>query len=297
VQGGQMGEFSFGYPDVGEIPYPPILGQGVTYPGVQPYEVIAPWMASAGISYPVNEALPIWLTWSPVGFSGWYHLQIAADSNFQTPVLDIPYQTDAFYVWNGAAPGTTYYWRVCTSNNGGTGDWSVGSFQTLAPFLSVTMPNGGEALRRGLPYFVRWSDDLAENVSLDLYKGGAFVRNIVASTPSTGAYKWSIPASLTPGSDYSVRITSTTNNTMVADSASTFSVVDPPVLSTVTQLGDGRLQFAITAPGAATARVLVSTNLTTWQVLQRVSLVNGSGVFTDNAPANLGKNFYRVALP
>lgn len=296
AQGNDLGEFIFGSPDVAEVPYPPILNAAENYRGIQPYEVVAPLAAVTGTVYVVNQQLPVSLSWSPRGFARYYQLQISATQDFATPLVDEPYLTDAFYVWSAPTNGL-YYYQVKTWNDGGEGTWSAGTFQATSPFVQVTIPNGGEAWRRGLSYFIQWNDNLAENVSLDLYKDGAFVRNIVGSTPSTGAYKWPIPASLTPGSDYSVRITSTTNNTMVADSASTFSVVDPPVLSTVTQLGDGRLQFAITAPGAATARVLVSTNLTTWQVLQRVSLVNGSGVFTDTAPATLGKSFYRVTLP
>src|SRR5208337_2666727 len=44
--GGDFGEVAFGYPDVAQMPYPPILNTVETYPGVQPDEVIAPQMAT-----------------------------------------------------------------------------------------------------------------------------------------------------------------------------------------------------------------------------------------------------------
>ena len=51
------------------------------------------------------------------------------------------------------------------------------------------------------------------------------------------------------------------------------------------------------AAGAATATVWVSTNLTTWQVLQSVPVVNGAGVVTDITATNLPVRFYRLSLP
>jgi hypothetical protein len=214
-------------------------------------------------------------------------------------VVDIPYAADAYYVWDAASPNTTYYYRVKTWNNGGEGDWSVGSFQTIAPFIQVTVPNGGEAWRRGLPYFVQWNDDLAENVNVDLYKAGSFVRNLATNAPSTGAYKWAIPASLTPGSDYSIKVSSSTNAALFDTSDNTFCIIDAPVMDagSVTRLADGQVQFGLTVPGAAQATVLGSTNLSVWEVLQTVPLTNGSAVFMDGAATNFPCRFYRLRVP
>jgi arylsulfotransferase ASST/Ser-Thr-rich glycosyl-phosphatidyl-inositol-anchored membrane family protein len=298
AQSGQLGEFIFGFPDTTETPYPPILSQAETYRGVQPYEVIAPWMGAPGVTYSVNQQLPVSVAWSPAGFAGSYHIQIATNQDFSNPAVDVPYQTDAFYVWNGAATNTTYYWRVNTSNAGGVSDWSIGSFQTAAPFIQVTAPSG-LAWRRGLSYFVRWNDNLTENVALDLYKGGSFLRSIATNAPSTGAYKWSIPASLVPGSDYSIKITSVTQNGLFDVSPQPFSIVDQPVIdaTSIIQYPDGRVGFGLSAPGAATATVLASTNLVSWQVLQTVPITDGVAVFTDTSAAATPGRFYRVRVP
>ena len=50
-------------------------------------------------------------------------------------------------------------------------------------------------------------------------------------------------------------------------------------------------------PGASQATVLCSTNLTAWQALQTVPLVNGSAVVTDNAATNFSARFYRLEVP
>jgi len=298
-EGGDFGEVAFGYPDVAQVPYPPILNTVETYPGVQPYEVIAPAAAPTNETVTVNEQQPIWLSWSPVGFAGWYYLQIATTPDFTNPVVDDSYQTDADYVWGGAAPNTTYYWRVNTSNDGGTSDWVTNCFATVPPSIQMTSPNGGEVWLRGAAHLIQWNGNLPENVTVALFKGGALVQTINPSTPDTGAIKWTTGFNLVPGSDYSVQVSSTTNAAMFAASAAPFSIIDPPVFSpgSVSRLPNGRIQIALSAPGAAQATLLCSTNLASWQVLQSVPLTNGNAVVTDNAATNLPVRYYRLSVP
>jgi hypothetical protein len=297
-QAGDMGEVAFGYPDVAQVPYPPILDTVETYPGFQ-NEVIAPAMVATNSTVTVNQQQPVYLSWSPVGFAGWYYLQIATTPDFASPVVDIPYQTDASLVWNAAAPNTTYYWRVNTSNDGGTSNWATNSFATVPPSIQMTSPNGGEVWLRGTSHFILWNANLPENVAVTLYKSGTLVQTLTANTPDTGAYKWSPGFNLLPGSDYSVRVSSTTNAAMFATSAATFSIIDAPTLSpaAVTQLPNGAIQIALAVPGAAQATLLCSTNLSTWQALQTVPLVNGSAMVTDNAATSLPARFYRLEVP
>jgi hypothetical protein len=256
-------------------------------------------MAATNMTLTVNQQQPIYLSWSPVGFAGWYYLQIATSPDFANPVVDIPYQTDAFYVWNGAAPNTTYYWRVNTSNDGGTGDWATNSFATVPPMIQVTSPNGGEAWLRGSSHFIQWNGNLPENIAVKLYKGSTLVQTFTTNTPDTGAYKWSVGFNLVPGIDYSVQVSSTTNSAMIATSATNFSIIDQPVFSpgAVTPLPNGTIQIGLNVPGAGQATLLASTNLTTWQVLQTVPLTNGNAVVTDNSATNIPVRFYRLSVP
>jgi hypothetical protein len=292
-----FGEYCFGFADIADVPFPPLL---IAPASLQSTGMVAcvPSLVQTGITYNVNQQLPIRLSWTPKGFAGWYQLQIATDPSFAVPVVDEPYLTDANYVWNGANSNSTYYYRVKTWNDGGEGDWATSSFQTVARFVQVTAPNGGEAWQRGLPYFVQWNDDLAENVTIDLYKGGTFSRNVATNIPSTGAYKWSMPYSLlTPGNDYSIRISSATNSALSDFSDANFSIVDAPVISgsQATRLSNGGLQFGFTAPGAAQVTVWGTILLSppSWQNLGPVVVTAGSGTFT-NLPPYL---FYRVSVP
>jgi hypothetical protein len=146
---------------------------------------------------------------------------------------------------------------------------------------------------------VQWNCNLAESVRIDLYKSGSFLTNITTNAPFKDAFKWAIPPNLTPGSDYKIQITSVTNSAMISTSAQPFSIVDPPTFNagSIVVLPDGSVQFGLTAPGAATATVWVSTNLTTWAVLPSGPLINGSEVVTDNAAASFTARFYRLSVP
>jgi len=298
-QGGDFGEFIFCYPDVADVPYLPILNEVESYRGVQPVNVIAPAMATTGVTYSVNEQLPISLSWSPKGFARSYKAQISSDQTFSTALVDIAYQTQANYVWTGASFNSTYFYRVKTVNEGGESDWAVGSFHTVAPVVSVNFPNGGEALQRGLKYFIRWSDNIAENVNIDLYKGGVFSKGIATNITSIGAFQWQISFDITPGSDYTIKVSSATNSALSDLSDSNFIIIDAPIVNpgSIVRLADGRVQFGITAPGASQVTVLGSSNLTVWQVLQSVPLSGGSAMFTDDAATNLVQRFYRLRVP
>jgi hypothetical protein len=244
-----LGEFIFGYPDVAEVPYPPLLAQVESYPGVQTQDVIGPNPAVMGMVYEVNQELPILLSWSPNGLARSYALQIATNSDFANPVLDVADQTDAFNVWTNAAPNTTYFYRVNTSNEGGTSDWSSGSFQTLAPMIKVTAPNGGEAWQRGLTYFIQWQDNIPEDVVIDLYKDGVFLTSL-ATNASTGACQWEIGQNILPGNDYSIKISSATREDLFDSSDRPFNI-DVPTITRIQQNQDDAwvLQWSGTSAG------------------------------------------------
>lgn len=222
---GDFGEFIFGYPDVADVPYPPLLAEVENDRGVQTNEVVAPKLAMSGTVYPVNQELPVVLSWSPKGFARWYELQIAEEPSFANPVVAEPYLTSAFFVWGDAPPGTTYYYRVKTQNDGGASDWSAGAFETVAPRVQVAVPNSGENWLRGLDYFIQWQDNLAESVVIDLYKDGAFLRSLNTNS-SAGAYQWEVDLDLVPGNDYSVRVRSSTDATVFDSSDLAFSIAD-----------------------------------------------------------------------
>ena len=287
----ELGEFAFGHPDVADVAYPPILAAAENYRGVQPYEVVGSLPASAGTNYPVNQELPVCLAWSPKGLAGGYHLQIATNVDFSDPIIDVPYQTEAFYVWSNAAPGTAYYYRVNTTNDAGTGDWSDGAFQTVAPMIRVTVPNGGETWQRGLTYFIQWQDNIPEDVVIDLYKNGVFLESL-ATNASTGAYQWQVGLDLVSGSGYSIRISSAGSSALFDRSDLPFNI-DVPRITGIQQYQDGG--WVLQWSGASTG-VYIEFNptLAPGQWLTVGGPVSGS-TWT-NPPQAALQGFYRLRL-
>jgi len=200
----EFGEFIVGKPDLEHVALAPIL--------------IAPEPEGT-----VNQELPVAFSWTPRGFVNSYHLQVATDPEFSALVVDEPVVTETPYVVEAVEAGTTYYWRVSTTNEAGASEWSQASFTTVPPMVQVTVPNGAEEWRRGMEYFIQWNDNLAEDVAIELHKDGALVHTI-ATVPSTGAYKWEAGLTLEAGQDYSIRIKSTTDETIADASDAVFAI-------------------------------------------------------------------------
>jgi hypothetical protein len=85
------------------------------------------------INYSSNQQLDPTISWSSVPGATLYHLQVSQDSNFNSTSID-----DSLVLTTIKAPllnrNTTYFWRACSKNSGGTSAWSeVRSFTTIPP--------------------------------------------------------------------------------------------------------------------------------------------------------------------
>ncbi len=199
-----LGEFIFGYPDLAEIANAPNL--------------YAPEDMGS-----VNQDQPVLLDWSPNGFVQSYGLQVATDAAFTNLVVDISGLAESSYELASVDPNSTYYWRVNTTNLGGTSAWATRSFYTVPPMVHVTRPNGGEYFVFYDDEYILWEDNLAEDVVIELYKDGVYVMDI-ATAPSIGAYEWEVDGTLDPGSDYTVKVRSSLDDTIADTSDATFDI-------------------------------------------------------------------------
>jgi hypothetical protein len=200
----QFGEFIFTYPDAPEVPLQPIL--------YTPEDLAM-----------VNQEQPVTLEWTSRGFTRSFQLQVATNNEFTALIVDESGLTETRYILDTVEPEATYYWRVSMSNHGGTSDWASRSFTTVAPMIHLTAPNGGELWQRRVEYFIRWDDNLAEDVELELYKDNAFVKTI-ETVPSIGAYEWWIDNELEPSDNYSIKVKSTNDENLADSSDSIFSI-------------------------------------------------------------------------
>jgi hypothetical protein len=121
-----------------------------------------------------------------------------------------------------------------------------------AASITVTVPNGGESWSLGSTQTITWTDNITENVTIRLLKGTAVVATIVSNTPSDGSHSWTIPTTLTAGSDYKVRIQSVTTSTLRDDSDNFFT------------LTGAAASITVTVPNGGESWVLGSTQTITW---------------------------------
>jgi M6 family metalloprotease-like protein len=149
---------------------------------------------------------------------------------------------------SGFQSGTAY--RVTPSKTGyiftpAYRDFSSGSsglnFTGSTPTgITVTTPNGGDNWQAGTTQTIEWSyiGSPGTYVRIELYKRGSLNRRIVSSTPigggGVGSYMWTIPASQTPGADYTMKISSTASKSYSDTSDGNFTISSPSSTPSIT---------------------------------------------------------------
>jgi hypothetical protein len=148
-----------------------------------------------------------------------------------TIIASIP--SDGSHPWTVpvVADGSDYTVVITSTTETAVTDVSDADFSIFNPVIIVTSPNGGENYRTGTAQTITWTDNISEDVEIELFKGGVFNSTIVASTPSDGTHDWTVPV-VTDGADYTVVITSTTEGTVTDVSDADFSIFNPVITVT-----------------------------------------------------------------
>lgn len=162
--------------------------------------------------------------WNELQNAKSYRLQISKSSNFSSIEEDISNITDNSYHIQNLVSNTTYYWRVCATNEGGTGLFSnIWSFNTInqvynkpdTPLLQypineahniLTSPTlSWNVLSNAVSYHIQVSLDQAFNLityeNNSVYSNSIYLNNLSENT----LYYWRICASNNYGtSDWSL---------------------------------------------------------------------------------------------
>ena len=114
---------------------------------------------------------------------------------------------------------------------------SLSESQAEANSLTVVAPNGGESWARGTTHSIQWrysglagseKIQLFTTVKVQLYKGFVVQSNLSTSTPvgsgGVGSFTWTINPALPAGSDYRIRVTSTSDGKITDSSDANFSL-------------------------------------------------------------------------
>ena len=95
-------------------------------------------MLSAPANTATDQPVSLTLSWNAVSGAVSYRVQLSIDTDFLSHIIDDSALTTPLKVVNSLGNGTTYYWRVCATNAGGTSEWSeVRGFTTIPPAAGV----------------------------------------------------------------------------------------------------------------------------------------------------------------
>jgi len=165
------------------------------------------------------------------------------------------------FTWNigsSITPGSYYKVRVTSTTTSSYSDTSNNDFTISTPSPTVAFPNGGEILPAGSTQTIRWSytGNVGTAAKIELLKAGAVVGTMTSSTPigtgGIGSFTWNISSTRTPGSDYKVRVTSTTSSFYSDISDNAFTISGPPGAPTGVSAtaGDASALIAFSAPAS-----------------------------------------------
>lgn len=201
----EFGEYIFTYPDLDQL-------------------IISPEPQSPGNDEIVNFSTPVKLEWSQDGFFRNFDLQVAIDESFTEPVTDETGLMSTVYELNSLKVNHVYYWRVKMTNDAGESEWSeTANFNTAAPYVELTAPNGNEVLTRGLDYFIEWNGTSVGELILSLYKDNEMVQ-VIDTVENTNAFLWSIPVELDSACNYYISARSLSDSAIQDVSDTTFSI-------------------------------------------------------------------------
>jgi 5-hydroxyisourate hydrolase-like protein (transthyretin family) len=169
------------------------------------------------------------ITWSSTGSPGANVKIELLKGGAVNKVLTSSTANDGSYSWTISSTqtlGTDYKVGITSTSNTAITDSSNSNFAVVAGTLTVTTPNGGNSWKRGSVYTITWtkSGSPGSYLKIELLKGGVVNRVIASSTANDGSFSWTIPSTQTTGTDYKIRITSTTYSSITDSSNSNYAI-------------------------------------------------------------------------
>ncbi len=156
------------------------------------------------------------IKWSYTGNGAYVKLELLK-SGLLNRVINSYTPNDGSYDWYISpyqSLGSDYKIRITSTSNSAIKDTSNNNFAISNPYIIVISPNGGENWQRGTTRTISWKKDgnVGPYIKIQLYKSGILKNTISSSTLNDGSYSWTVPWSLLLGSDYKIKITSTSNS-------------------------------------------------------------------------------------
>ena len=248
------------------------------------------------------------ITWILTGGPGAYVKIELLKAGVVNKVITTSTANDGNYDWTIPTTqtfGADYKIRITSTTYPSITDSSDANFAITTGSLTATSPNGGETWLRGTTHAITWtkSGSPGDYVKIELLKAGVLNQIIVASTANSGSYSWPILSTQTLGTDYKIRITSTTDPSITDSSDADFAITTAEELTVTSPNGGedwvGGTTHEITWTSTGSPKAYVKIELLKGGVLNRVisstTANDGSFLWTMPLTQTLG-NDYRVRI-
>ncbi|MFC2146411.1 DUF1565 domain-containing protein, partial [Acidobacteriota bacterium] len=147
--------------------------------------------------------------------------------------IDSSTPNDGAFTWRipeSQSTGSDFKIKITSLANSSYNDYSDNYFTIKSDgsaSITVTYPNStGITWERGTNYEVTWNStgDIGTYVKIELYQGTAINYTITSSTPDDSSFWWKIPDSQDSGSNFRIKITSTSNTSYYDYSDNYFTI-------------------------------------------------------------------------
>ncbi|MBN2030575.1 pre-peptidase C-terminal domain-containing protein [bacterium] len=160
------------------------------------------------------------IQWDTGSLGGNVKIELYKGASSQTTITSSTANDGSYTVWDvpsGQVSGTDYRIKVTSTSNSSKYDYSdYFSIQTAASGdIEVILPNSSTVWTQGQSdVVIMWeTGDLGGTVKIELYKGSGLSATVMSSTNNDGSYQlWDVPSDQPPGTDYRIKVTSTSNS-------------------------------------------------------------------------------------
>lgn len=184
--------------------------------------------------------------------------------------------------------------------NTGTYLLDIGITRSTTPAIAITAPATGTDWRKGSTNNITWTDNISENVIIELFKGTSQVLTISSSTASNGSYSWLVPGTLAAATDYRIKITSVSDNNINTYS-NYFTISDLPSITVTDPTGSSTWKKGethdITWTDNISDNVIIELFKGTSQMLTISSSAASNGTYSWILPTSLvAASDYRIKI-
>lgn len=168
----------------------------------------------------------------------------------------VPGGTQNWYVPDYIESGNDYYIKISSSvdptNVFAISDAFTVASYTTTPTITLTAPNSG-FIQKSQFKTITWTDDVNENLKIDLYKDGVFFTNIAGSV-SGNSHNWYVNDWIPDGTTYRIKISSVNDAGINDESNADLEISSHPATAAI----------AVTSPTATTEWLRATPRTITW---------------------------------